>query len=48
MEQRGTFVAFEWLGTIVLSVADAVQYIRRGQQQQPQLWYPQSHNKLDA
>jgi len=48
MEPKGTFIAFEWLCMIVLSVAESVQSIRRRPQPQPQFWGPQSHNKLDA
>lgn len=48
MEHRGTFIAFAWLRTIVLSVAESLQPILRRPKPQPQFWGPQSHNKLDA
>jgi hypothetical protein len=36
MEHWGIYIAFAWLGTIILGVVDAVQAIRKGPQTQPQ------------
>jgi hypothetical protein len=35
MEHWGIYLAYGWLATIILGVADAVQAIRKGPQLQP-------------
>jgi hypothetical protein len=48
MENWGIYVAFAWLATIFYAIADAVQAIRKGSQQQRQPLGPGGQNKLDA
>lgn len=35
MEHWGIYLAYAWVGTIILGVTDAVQAIRKGPQPQP-------------
>ena len=48
MEHWGIYVAYAWMATIVYAFADALQAIRKGPQQQPQVLEANGHNKLDA
>ncbi len=45
MEHWGIYLAYGWLATIVLGIADAVQAIRKGPQPQP--LEPNRETKLD-
>ena len=46
MEPRGIYIAFAWLGTIILGIA--VQAIHKGPQTQPQPSKPPRQNELGA
>ncbi len=48
MEHWGIYLAYAWMGTIILGVVDAVQAVRKGPQVEPQPRGAHSRDKGDA
>ena len=47
MEHWGIYLAYAWMGTIILGLVDAVRAIRKGPQPQAQPLGPHGSSRLD-
>ncbi len=47
MEHWGIYIAYAWMGTIILGLVDAVRAIRKGPQPEAQPLGPHGPSRLD-